>query len=194
MGDLLHDSIDGFWISAVWGTMQKCPQHTFFLLTKRPERFLKLTPPLPILSNVWFGVSVEDQPTADERIQILLQIPAAHHFISIEPMIGPVDLHYWLPDLIARAIGKTIDIDVTESVLTWCIVGAETGPHARPLHPDWVRSIRDQCQAAGVPFFFKSWGDGIEQGCGLKGHPMHDAGWSRKGHLLDGKELREFPK
>jgi len=101
------------------------------------------------LTNVWLGVSVEDQAAADERISYLLNCPAAVRFVSCEPLLGAPNLSEWL--------WKTPHID--RSRLDWVIVGGETGPRARPMHPDWARSIRDQCQAAGVPFFFKSFGD-----------------------------------
>lgn len=129
--------------------------------------------PLP---NVWLGTSVEDQATADTRIPHLLATPAAVRFISAEPLLGPVDLGhmdinghiaarqlgriggYWINAL----TGKNDDMgrpcpDVPR--LDWVIVGGESGPGARPMHPDWARSLRDQCQAAGVAFFFKQWGE-----------------------------------
>jgi protein gp37 len=149
MGDLLHDSIDGFVISSIWEVMKNCSQHTFFILTKRPERFLKLTPPLPVLENIWFGVSVEDQKTADERIPILLQIPAVHRWVSIEPMLEEINFKFTKGDYKGSWL----------NALDWVVLGGETGPKARPMHPDWVRSIRDQCQSASTPFFFKSWGE-----------------------------------
>jgi protein gp37 len=115
--------------------------------------------PLP---NVWLGVSVENQQYADERIPLLLQTPAAVRFLSVEPMLGPVDLTQWTSgcrsaegheDCVACSQGKRLD------GLDWVIVGGESGAGARPMHPDWARSIRDQCTAAGVPFFFKQWGE-----------------------------------
>lgn len=103
------------------------------------------------LSNVWLGVSAEDQPRADERIPELLATPAAFRFVSIEPMVGPVDLSAsWTLDLRHMA-GGTRGLD-------WVILGGESGPGARPMHPDWARRVRDDCAAAGVPFFFKQWG------------------------------------
>lgn len=107
--------------------------------------------------NVWLGVSVEDQATADERIPLLLQAPAAIRWISAEPLLGPLDL--------SRALGlKPAGIDQRlipnhYPDLNWVVVGGESGPHARPMHPDWARSLRDQCRAARVPFLFKQWGE-----------------------------------
>lgn len=175
---------DGMIDEAV-AVMTLCRQHTLQVLTKRgprmqeyfsnPERasFIrevlnnwadvgKITQQQCIpacvaissgpLANLWLGVSVEDQPRADERARELLQTPAAVRFLSLEPLLGPIDLK--LCDhrrfLEYGRCGRT-HID-------WVIVGGESGPGARPMHPDWVRSIRDQCVAAGVPFFFKSWG------------------------------------
>ena len=130
----------------MWRVMMRATQHTFQILTKRPRiaadmiqrvmSKLNLTEPL---RNVWLGVSVEDQQRADERIPWLLKTPAAVRFLSCEPLLdglGRLDL---------RGIN-------------WVIVGGESGPKARPMHPEWVRSIRDQCVAADVPFFFKQWG------------------------------------
>jgi protein gp37 len=107
--------------------------------------------PLP---NVWLGVSVEDQTRADERIPDLLNTPAAVRLVSCEPLLGPVML--WHPG-IARAAGAASD----EAGLDWVIAGGESGKGARPVHPDWIRSLRDQCAAAGTPFFFKQWGDHV---------------------------------
>ncbi|MCC0035435.1 MAG: phage Gp37/Gp68 family protein [Hoeflea sp.] len=118
--------------------------------------------PLP---NVWLGVSVEDQTRADERIPDLLATPAAIRFISAEPLLGPVDLTNLdhLGTLRAQGIHGISAIwknnHVGRECLDWVIVGGESGSGARPMHPDWARSIRDQCKAAGVPFFFKQWGE-----------------------------------
>lgn len=125
--------------------------------------------PLP---NVWLGVSVEDQKTADERIPLLLDTPAAVRWLSIEPLLGPVDLD-----------GQALD---------WVVVGGESGPNARPMHPDWARSIRDQCQAAEVPFFFKQWGEyGLLPGT-IDGTVR--LGKKKAGRLLDGREWNEYPE
>ena len=118
------------------------PNLDWLLLTKRPENILKLLPTslqkYP-RANIWLGTSVEDSRVT-HRIDQLRECPAVVRFLSLEPLLGP------LPNLNLDGIG-------------WVIVGGESGPHARPMHPDWARSIRDQCQAAGVPFFFKQWGE-----------------------------------
>ncbi|WP_439392391.1 phage Gp37/Gp68 family protein [Bradyrhizobium sp. PMVTL-01] len=112
--------------------------------------------PLP---NVWLGVSTERQKEADERIPELLATPAAVRFISAEPLLGPIDLSFIeaaTPE--ARAMGIKLDALALPKGLNWVIVGGESGPGSRPMHPDWARSLRDQCLAAGVPFLFKQWG------------------------------------
>jgi protein gp37 len=138
--------------------------------------------PLP---NVWLGVSVENQDAADERIPLLLQTPAAVRFLSCEPLLGPVDLtrinlgvkntrgygprriewdaltgweHHYDPDSVKDDHSKACVSNPSQKV-NWVIVGGESGPNARPMHPAWVRSLRDQCKAAGVAFFFKQWGE-----------------------------------
>ena len=109
--------------------------------------------PLP---NVWLGVSVEDQQRADLRIPALLETPAAVRFLSCEPLLGPVDLGYG--EACDHSRQRCEDIGCW-GALDWVIVGGESGRGARPMHPDWARSLRDQCAAAGVPFLFKQYGD-----------------------------------
>jgi protein gp37 len=183
MSDLFHEDVPYEFVQDVWTTMKMAPQHTFQILTKRPERMLDLLTnridatvlhahnevPLP---NVWIGISCEDQATADERIPLLLQTPAAVRFLSCEPLLGPLSLNPWLlSEHGRRQIGAAPGI-------SWVIAGGESGPNARPSHPDWFRSLRDQCQAAGVPYFFKQWGE-WEIASLANGH--HDADMSRNG-------------
>lgn len=121
--------------------------------------------PLP---NVWIGVSVEDQTAADERIPLLLQTPAAVRWISAEPLLGPVDLRKWINDPCncmvpyEEGAGQHSPSCATFQKkwgLDWIVVGGESGPKARPMHPAWARSLRNQCAEAGVPFLFKQWGE-----------------------------------
>lgn len=164
MSDLFHESIPDEFIDSVFDTMYKTPRHTFQVLTKRPQRMLEflkhhfgsfkwkgqLVPAW--LSNVWLGVSVEDQPTADERIPLLLQTPAAVRFLSCEPLLGSLDI-----TAIRRthADGFMRPLDGRFRKLDWIICGGESGPHARPMQEEWARSLMQQCKAAGVPFFMK---------------------------------------
>jgi protein gp37 len=113
--------------------------------------------PLP---NVWLGVSAEDQTRADERIPDLLATPAAVRFVSAEPLLGPVDLH----SSTCRETGSCGTCPACLGGIDWVIVGGESGKGARPMHPDWARSLRDQCADADVPFFFKQWGEWVTYG------------------------------
>lgn len=139
MGDIFHDDVDGFWLSAIWSIIERAYWHTFLVLTKRPERCGRLTPPLPLYKNLMLGVSVEDQKTADERIPILLQI-RAKRFISVEPMLGPVDL------------GKFSD-----SNISWVICGGLSLPGGKIQSPEheWLNDLIRQCDIARVPIFIK---------------------------------------
>ena len=124
-----------------------------------------------LLPNVWLGVSVENQQTADERIPLLLQVPAAVRWLSMEPLLGPMNIQQYLYNTITSftptsvslltdgTVGLNGNVNDMTPRLNWVVVGGESGPKARPMHPDWARSLRDQCTAAGVPFF-KQWGEG----------------------------------
>lgn len=133
------------------------PHLDFLILTKRPENvwpYLIRNAVDEPHKNIWFGTSVENQATADERIPHLLKIPAAVRFLSCEPLLGPVDLDEWLYDGYDRELPPNRYLS---DAVHWVICGGESGPNARPMQPNWARSLRDQCQAAGVPFFFKQW-------------------------------------
>ena len=147
--------------------IDRTPNLQYLLLTKRPENMIEFTP-LSWLeqwpANVMAGTSVEDQEAADKRIPELLKVPA-RHFLSIEPLLGPVSLlQYWQDTLTQKnpqgAFGQSDTWDTwLDGGIDWVIVGGESGPGARPMHPDWVWTLRDQCQAADVPFHFKQWGE-----------------------------------
>lgn len=238
ISDLFHEQLSNADIAAVFGVMAACQQHTFLVLTKRPKRMLDLFKwcranavhgceknsyppedwpfavcmalryealvrnvnvgmgeqwPLP---NVWLGVSVEDQKTADERMQTFMSTPAALRFVSYEPALGPVDFEPWMfppPE---------------EGGIDWIIAGGESGPGARPAHPDWFRRVRDDCEAASVPFFFKQWGEfvhrsaltdeqhrEIDDAVNLAGNTAEffGLGKTRAGRTLDGREHDEVP-
>lgn len=171
LADLFHDDVPTQYIARVWATMATCEDHVFQVLTKRPARmralllsgafrekvFTSTGLGMPDvlgdgwpLRNVWAGVSAESQEWADRRVPLLLDTPAAVRWVSAEPLLGPLDLTRFLEDDDAK-------YDVP--ALRWVVTGGESGPNARPMHPDWVRSLRDQCDAAGVAFHFKQWGE-----------------------------------
>jgi protein gp37 len=204
MGDLFHEDVPFGFIRRVFWTMWHWSSiHIYQILTKRPHIMLSFFDYLQGtdggdligLPNVWLGVTAENQEQADKRIPILLQIPAAVRFVSVEPMLGPADLSEWINPQGATAR----DDPARYSLLDWVICGGESGPGARPMHPDWARSLRDQCQMAGVPFFFKQWGE-----CAPYGGPGASVKWSdgatmlrigkkAAGRLLDGREWDEMP-
>lgn len=138
MSDLFHPDVPEDFVRKVFAVMRACPQHTFQVLTKRSERLALLAPTLDWPANVWMGVSVEDERVIS-RIGDLRSVPAAVRFLSLEPLIGPLE-------------------NVDLAGVHWVIVGGESGPGARQMNPAWVRSLRRQCRVARVPFFFKQWG------------------------------------
>lgn len=203
-GDLFAEGVTDAMLDRIFAVMALAPQHTFQVLTKRPERMrayvgraagriadtiirmrrargdadmvlvplAHVTPgrawwPLP---NVLLGVSVEDQTRAEERIPVLLDTPAAVRWISAEPLLGPVDFTSidtgfgWVDSLQGyiryptATLGHFLNEPIDWPRLDWIVAGGESGPGARPMHPDWARGIRDQCAAAGVAFTFKQWG------------------------------------
>ena len=216
MTDLFLEDHPDEWIDAVFAVMALCPQHTFQVLTKRPERmreymasidngdgarleglrnalieymaqkiyyqrtgedplmWLAVNLPLP---NVWLGVSTENQAAANRRIPPLLDTPALVRFVSAEPLLGPADLTFYMSEF------ETDNNGPTYPGLDWIIVGGESGPGARPMHPDWARSFRDQCQGAGVPFFFKQWGEWVDY------RQIGSTGWEQETYRDDGRAL-----
>lgn len=159
MSDLFHKEVPLDFIQKVFLTMQEASWHTYQVLTKRADRLLELSTDLPWPDNVWQGVSVEDEKVVD-RIDFLRQVPAKVRFLSIEPLIGPIN-------------------NLNLEGIHWVIVGGESGPGARPMEADWVRSIRNQCQEQNVAFFFKQWG-------GVQKH--------KYGRELDNQIYDEYPE
>jgi len=161
MSDLFHESVPFEFIDKVCGMTHACAQHTFQILTKRPIRMVEYdywraanNPHAPAWpSNVWLGVSVEDQKTADERVPLLIQTPAAVHWVSYEPAIKAVDFRFQKRGYLRERIST----NPSESLvpIDWVVAGGESGPHARPSHPDWFRSAKQQCGDAGIPLFMK---------------------------------------
>jgi protein gp37 len=185
MGDLFHEDCPDEWIDRVFEVMALSPQHTFQVLTKRAGRMrdyifaddrYKLPHP-----NIWLGVSTERQQEADERIPLLLQTPAAVRFISAEPLLGHVDIS----DYLVETAHTNWD-----AYLDWVIVGGESGPGARPMDQEWALSLRDQCQASSVPFFFKQWGAFVPE---VRGR-YRKASKKAAGRLLDGIEHNGMPR
>jgi protein gp37 len=138
MSDLFHKDVPLEFIQAVFDVIRRAHWHTFQVLTKRAERLSELDPLLTWPDNLWMGVSVENQDYTF-RIDHLRQTHAKTKFLSLEPLLGAI------PHMNLTGIN-------------WVIVGGESGPGARPIQPEWVTDIRDQCLAAKVPFFFKQWG------------------------------------
>ena len=138
MSDLFHEDVPFAYVSRVFAVMNRCPQHTFQILTKRPEIAAAHAPKLLWSPNIWMGTSVENL-LVSQRIEALRRIPAQVRFLSLEPLLGP------LPRLQLHGIH-------------WVIVGGESGPGARPMQEQWVSQIRDRCLLSRVPFFFKQWG------------------------------------
>jgi protein gp37 len=208
MGDLFHEGVTDQQLFSVFAVMGGSPQHTFQVLTKRAERMKEFVT-MPILEekfqraflqwplpNVWLGVSVENQHFADERIPLLLETPAAVRWISCEPLLGPVKIPYFL-----RTVSTAY---ACFSPLDWVVCGGESGPNARPMHPDWLMRLCNQCRVAGVPFFFKQWGEWapagqIDSARTFVGHNLGDGqmmlryGKKLAGRQLFGREWKEFP-
>lgn len=231
--DLFHEDVPNEFLYKVFAVMAAANWHTFLILTKRPERMKEvvkkiwpmfignvfngtvITGPPP---NVWLGVTAENQEMADKRIPILLQTPAAVRFVSCEPLLGSVDLTHITPDNytvmnVLEGCGHSKKSHAQSmpnlfcNKLDWVICGGESGSGARPMHPDWARSLVEQCNDVGTKFFFKGWGewgpvdqnikwDG-KRGIGTFGHyaegDLVRCGKKQSGRLLDGREWNEFP-
>lgn len=232
MGDLFHDDVPDSFLDQIFAVMAKAQQHTFLVLTKRPERannyilramydedccyggwyeaIEKLgIPDATPLENIWVGVTIENQSRADERIPFLLQIPSKVRFVSIEPMLGPVDI---IKAMDFAMINGDVPVQGIAQWLHWVICGGESGPRSRPMHPDWARSIRDQCVNEKVPFWFKQWGEYISisqmpeetyrawdvyHGTECRwdeDDPIWKAGKKKNGNLLDGQVWEQRPE
>ena len=151
MGDLFHKAVPLDFLVKVFAEIERRPWADFLVLTKRPERFAEFSETYRLPNNVWAGTTVENQKYADERVPHLLRIRgAAVRFLSVEPMLGPIDLLYAAFNG-ADSFGSMAGID-------WVIAGGESGSKARPSSPAWFRDLRDQCVRAKVAFFFKQWG------------------------------------
>ena len=206
MSDLFHADVPDEYIAKVFAVMALAPQHTFQVLTKRHGRMRSLLSswqfrealrcelgrpdlaewPLP---NVWMGVSVENQKCADLRVPALLETPAVVRFLSCEPLLGPVQIGHDLAGI------------------DWVIVGGESGHGARPMHPDWARTIRDDCSHAGAAFHFKQWGEWVTEDQAPEDITLPGISWRHfdddastykvgkkaAGRELDGRTWGEYP-
>lgn len=196
MSDLFHEDVPFEFIDDVFAVMALCPQHTFQVLTKRAERMVEWykrglagfansiekyeeqgafdfdinEPFAEVFPNVWMGVSVEAQKAADERIPLLMEVPAAVRWLSCEPLLGALDLMPYLVEL---------------NGIDWVVVGGESGPGARPMQGAWANALAGQCKVTWVPFFFKQWGEYNEEGVRV--------GKAKAGRLLYGKLYDEYP-
>lgn len=177
MSDLFHEDVPDQFIYDILNTIRNSERHTFQILTKRPERMQEVLKPhmgrWP-LRNVWLGVSVENQETADARIPLLLDTPAAVRFISYKPALGPVDLSEYLSPFYAGIRNGGVYERDDRTTLDWIICGGESGPGARPMDPAWARTVRDDCFAEDTPFFMKQ--------------------MARKAPIPEDLQIREWPK
>ena len=201
-----HQSILPEWRADLWALIAATPWLDWQMLTKRPQNIVKYLPDGwgDGWGNVWLGTTTENQTEADRRIPHLLATPAAVRFLSAEPLIGPLDLRHivkhvgahqeWTDALTGETIFSQSGCVVAETdPIDWVIVGGESGPGARPMHPDWARSNRDQCVTAGVPFFFKQWGEWAPRYDGVGREHTTRVGKNTAGRLLDGREWNDLP-
>lgn len=235
LSDLFHENVPHGFINNVFGVMTQATHHTFQILTKRPERMRQFcvdwcrppAGPPHILKHIWLGVSVEDQATADARIPLLIQTPAAVRFVSVEPLLAPIHLGFkdfereWAEE-IDRHHGF-LDVDFDDPIsgdpqaayqqryvlveterrvqqlcsrgIGWVIVGGESGPQARPCDVEWIRSVIQQCRAAGVPCFVKQLGS-RPTGTGRPWCDQHGFEDPKGGNMAEWPEdlrVREYP-
>lgn len=194
LADVFDAEVSQQWRHDLFAMIRQTPNLDWLLLTKRPKLMAEYAAMFPLPVNVWAGTTVENQSMAELRIPYLLQTKATVRFLSCEPLLGPIDFNALSDDvenlnalsglrenpfgaIVTRRMGSKID---------WVIAGGESGPNARPSHPDWFRSLRDQCEAAGTAFHFKQWGEFryIEG----KGGP-DDLGWDKIGKAAAGRVL-----
>ncbi len=225
MSDLFHPEVKFDWLNRIFDVMERASQHTFQILTKRPDLMRcyvgdRFDERKVVAPNIWFGVSVEDQRSADERIPDLINTPAAVRWLSCEPLLEAVDLseyfdcsnvlENWPFGKVYAPSGEPFN----GKLIHWVVVGGESGHGARPMHPDWARSLRDQCVAANVPFFFKQHGEWLHESqtdeslwakfanntrdnCVRhvkNGGYSYRVGKKAAGRLLDGREWDEMPE
>jgi len=226
LNDLYHEKVPANFITRAYEVMEACPQHVFIVCTKRPERIDSVLYEEEgrfymgggdYLHNVWHLTTAGNQEMADKRIPDLLKLRQASPGwpvlgVSIEPMLGPIELDKkYFKRWNAQIPGKEMGFMLND--INWVVLGGESGPGARPMRREWATDVRDQCKSAGVPFFFKQWGEylpaGQEQ---MSGVLERMDGWTRDyvihcsedevfhvgkkaaGRLLDGREWNELPE
>lgn len=199
MSDLFHPDVPGKFINQVWMQIRNNPRHRFIILTKRPKSLLAWTKAKAEYcywsvgdiwpDNAYIGISAENQDAADDRFPALMALDCPNRIVSVEPMLGPVDLTNVDPghdeglqsgfDVLRGCMNGQGESDQSPDLrLRWVICGGESGPGARPMDPDWARSLRDQCQTAGIPFFMKQ---------------MSQFGGANKNNIPEDLQIREFP-
>lgn len=216
LADVFDNEVDPQWRRDLFDIIELTPNLDWLLLTKRIGNVVGMLPShdWAARGNVWLGATITSQAEADRDIPKLLAVPARVRFLSMEPLLGPVRLtsEGYIPadDEGPARVGYMVGADdgksglwvtredaLRRSGIHWIIVGGESGPNARPMHPDWARSLRDQCTSAGTPFQFKQWGEWrpapeIEEASGSLFHQFHDGTWMQRdgkkaaGRLLDG--------
>jgi protein gp37 len=221
LSDVFDNAVDPRWRQDLFDLVERTPNLDWLFLTKRVKNVPSMLPQADWAArhNVWLGISVVNQDEANRDIPRLLAIPATKRFLSIEPLLGEIDLRL-LPHAaclgeccgmqrldVLRGVAKC-DLSEVEvagaAAIDWVIVGGESGPQARPVHPNWVRALRDQCQANGVPFLFKQWGEWrpapeIIEASGTLFHRFSDGTWMQRagkkvaGRMLDGRVWDEQP-
>jgi protein gp37 len=218
MSDLFHKDVSFDFIARVFQVMEMTQSHTYLILTKRPEIALEFwrwrnanrayylisnpgtlaSPEWKCPPNVWMGTSVNDQESADKRIPYLLELDGCLLFLSYEPATGPLDLYNigtnesWSIDALA-GIGYADGQTYKMRRLNWVICGGESGPKAVPMDPAWAREVRDDCKAAGVPFFFKQWGQWRPEPLSLDDAPRMVKSKDKGFNVLDREIIQQFP-
>lgn len=205
LADVFDNAVDPAWRADLLELIDLTPSLDWLLLTKRVGNVAAMLPTgwLEAHPNVWLGASIVNQTEADRDIPKLLALPARVRFLSMEPLLGAVDLR--LQRAAKEADRQDLDgycSHITTAAgagLHWIIVGGESGPNARPMHPEWARGLRDQCDRAGVRFLFKQWGEWAPAGqrrsiLGCELHDMERIGKKAAGRQLDGKLHDGYPE
>jgi protein gp37 len=194
LADVFDNEVDPQWRHDLFALIQATPNMDWLLLTKRIGNVNDRSA-FDACPNIWLGATIVNQEEADRDIPKLLDTPAAVRFLSMEPLLGPVHLNLQEQHMMFDPVND----NPSTAKIDWVIVGGESGHDARPMHPDWVRSLRDQCAAAGVPFLFKQWGewllqdDDIDDGTVIAGD-FQRVGKKAAGRSLDGRTHTEYPK